>query len=351
MRWLLAFLLLLGVTSRAMAEPVPLKVGYAGAAPFVVDAGGTPTGLSLEIWKSAARELGVHYRLVGYDRLDQALIAVESGEIDLLVGPLTITAERSQNMSFSMPYFRSSLGIVGSTRTESVLERLKPLLSKAVAMAFGALLLALLGVGTLLWLVERRAEGTQFRQDPFRGIPEGMWLALTTMSTVGYGDLCPITIPGRLICGAWMLVSLVTTSLVTAAMATTFTVTQMNSGPVTSADAMAGRKVAVVRGSEGAEFALEHRAMTVLVDHLDEALARVQDGRAAAAVYDRPILQYWVQQHPEAGMVVASTSYDPQDYGFAVPLGSRLLHPLNVALLKLNEEGQMARLQSQWLGR
>lgn len=351
MRWLLAFLLLLSLSGRASGAPGELKVGVAGAPPFVVDAGGgTLTGLSVEIWRSVAKELGLRYRLIGYDRMDEALRAVEAHEIDVLVGPVEITSERALSMSFTMPWFRSTLGIASSTRTGGVLERIRPFLSKAFLIGLGALLLALVTVGTLLWLVEHRAEGTQFPRHMLLGVSEGMWLALTTMSTVGYGDRYPVTVAGRVICGAWMLISMVTTAFVTAGMATAFTVAQMNAAPVTSAEAMAGRRVAVVRGSTAAEFALAHRARAQLVDHIQQALLLVKEGDVEATVYDRPTLQYWVLQHPNAGVVVAASGYEPQDYGFALPLRSSLPHSLNVALLKLTEEGEMGHLQTRWLG-
>ena len=43
------------------------------------------------------------------------------------------------------------------------------------------------GVGSLIWLAERRRNAEQFAE-PLAGIGSGMWFALVTLTTVGYGD-------------------------------------------------------------------------------------------------------------------------------------------------------------------
>ena len=48
--------------------------------------------------------------------------------------------------------------------------------------------------------------------------PDALWWALTTVTTVGYGDRCPITGEGRIIGGILMVVGIGTIGAITAAL-------------------------------------------------------------------------------------------------------------------------------------
>lgn len=65
-------------------------------------------------------------------------------------------------------------------------------------------LLTLLSVviisGTLMYLAEASVPGT-----PFINIPESMWWAIVTVTTVGYGDLVPVTVLGKIIAALTMI--------------------------------------------------------------------------------------------------------------------------------------------------
>ncbi|MFS8038322.1 cyclic nucleotide-gated ion channel [Xanthobacter sp. AM11] len=70
------------------------------------------------------------------------------------------------------------------------------LLSCLLILCAGVLMAA-----TALYLVERTVQ-----PDKFGSIPAAMWWAITTLTTVGYGDVVPVTVVGRII-GALTMVS------------------------------------------------------------------------------------------------------------------------------------------------
>eukprot|EP00294_Goniomonas_avonlea_P008050 CAMPEP_0114563152 /NCGR_PEP_ID=MMETSP0114-20121206/12943_1 /TAXON_ID=31324 /ORGANISM="Goniomonas sp, Strain m" /LENGTH=765 /DNA_ID=CAMNT_0001748951 /DNA_START=10 /DNA_END=2304 /DNA_ORIENTATION=- len=49
--------------------------------------------------------------------------------------------------------------------------------------------------------------------DPFQSIPAACWWAVVTMTTVGYGDARPVTVPGKLIAGLGMLIGILVVAL------------------------------------------------------------------------------------------------------------------------------------------
>ncbi|MCB0918781.1 MAG: potassium channel family protein [Actinobacteria bacterium] len=61
---------------------------------------------------------------------------------------------------------------------------------------------------------ERGAPGSSIEN-----VGDGLWWAITTMSTVGYGDMYPVTVQGRLIAGALMVTGIAVLGIVTASLA------------------------------------------------------------------------------------------------------------------------------------
>jgi len=76
----------------------------------------------------------------------------------------------------------------------------------AMAMVFGLVFI----FGTLTFLLEH-GQNPQFGQ-----LPDGLWWAFVTLTTVGYGDVVPITPGGRMVAVVTMVIGIVVYSLVVA---------------------------------------------------------------------------------------------------------------------------------------
>lgn len=344
-------LLLLSFGLAAAAHGAPdttaLRVGVAGTAPFVNDEG---KGISTELWDRMAQHMGVRYTALAYPSVSDALEALEAGQLNAVVGPVSISSSRVARVDMTQPYFRSSLSILSRNDELTAWERIKPFFSIRLLYALALFLLILAIVGTLLWLAERKASPEQFPSAPARGIGNGMWCAIVTMSTTGYGDIAPVTLTGRIVAGSWMVISIIFATTMVAGIASTLTLTGLGHTVIDKAEKLPRKRVAVLEGSPAAEFVAEHGGVVLPMVNLDSCYAALLDKRVDAVVFDRPQLLYFINREQDGDMAVSPAQYQPQGYGFAFQRDSPFIRKADVELLRMKEDGELKMILKDWLG-
>lgn len=335
----------------ASASPKTFIVGVAGDAPFVTKHGDALEGIAVEVWQSLASDLDIRDSLVFFTDVPTALEAMEAGKLQAVTGPVSITSDRAVQMQFSQPYFYSGNSILSRTEEPTMWERVQPFFTKKFfAAAF--IFICILGiVGTLFWLVERERNQEQFPRLPAKGIANGMWCAIVTMSTTGYGDKAPVTFWGRLIAGIWMVISIIFATTMVAGIASTLTLTGMNTSVISNLDQLAGKRVAVVKDSPADDLTEDYGGKIVGIQTLKEGYDLLKEKKVDAVVFDRPELLYYFKKHPDEEVAVSRESFGRGGYGIALPLNNKIMHQLDIELLKLNESGRLSQIIDSWLGK
>ncbi len=367
--FVLAAMACLLVSSKGAAElpneelPAPLPspsvtkqkliVGLTNDPPFVIrGSDGSWTGISVELWRQVATELGLNYEFRETD-LKGRFEGLVRGWFDATVGPLTITAEREQVCDFTHAYFVSGLGVAILKDSAAGNQNLifNPAFFRfawSVSRVALALLAVLAGVAILIWFCERRANPAQFgaQGHPVRGLGASLWWAAVTMASVGYGDLVPRTFLGRTIAVLWMFVSLVLVSAFTATMASTLTAERLAGVSIRGVEDLRQLKVGAVEHTSGAHFLeINHIPFTKLP--FNELFNSVKQKKIEAAVYDEPVLRYVGRDAGDCR--VLSLHLDTELYGFALREGSQLREPINRVLLQKIHEPAWTDLIAKYL--
>lgn len=141
--------------------------------------------------------------------------------------------------------------------------------------------------GILLWLVEGKYNPA-FPENSLRGAGTGMWWSLVSMTTVGYGDVVPKTILGRLIAIIWMFIGVMIACVITA------TVTEVVNG--ISDLKIDGQKVAVLENSFEAEKIKDFRAVTVEKATYADVYEAVRSGEVFAAAINVDIASWNIDE-------------------------------------------------------
>jgi len=341
-----------GSSEGALAsEPPPLRIGTKITAPFVVEReDGTLDGLSIELWRRLAEELGLSYELevVG---LQEMLDGVAEGKLDAAIAAISVTPDRERSIDFSHAYFTSGLGIAVPTsgQTRGFLRGLTALMTPGFWIAVGTLAVLLLMVGVFAWLAERRTNPEDFGGNAVRGIGNGFWFSAVTMTTVGYGDIAPRSVGGRVVALVWMFVSVIIISTFTGAIASSVTSASLTAR-VDGPDDLTTSRVAAVRGTTAASSLRDRGASPVLKEDLQSALGALRDGRVDAVVHDAPILKHAVAEGFAGEVRVLAAQFELRPYAIVLPEHSGDLEALNVALLEVTGTAAWRAAVKRWGG-
>ncbi|KPA14447.1 amino acid ABC transporter substrate-binding protein [Candidatus Magnetomorum sp. HK-1] len=343
-----------GIT-HAELETVPMNkkviVGTKPAPPFSFkNKNGIWTGISIDLWRNIANELGLEYEIKEYD-LKGLLKAVKEGSANFGVAAITITPERETQFDFSHAFYHTGLGIAVSVKQKSntFLSIAKQIFSLQFLGYLATLITTLLCVGSLIWMAERRKNPGQYRTGT-KGILDGLWWSAVTMTTVGYGDTVPKTPLGRFIALVWMYMAIIIISFFTAGIASSLTVSQLDSG-VKSFDDLNDVVVGSLEKSTTTQYLQKKNIHPKTFNSVLDGLKALAKGEIDAMVHDRPILQFYANAELKGKVNVIKALFNPQSYGIAMPANSPYRETINNQLLKrwTNEE-YWKKLTGKYLG-
>jgi ABC-type amino acid transport substrate-binding protein len=306
-------------------------------------------GFSVELWQAVAPPLDRPFAFREFDTFDGLLAAMERREIDVI--PSLPVRERFEAvMDFSQSYLQSGLAI--AVPAEGVTYRwvrvLGTIFSLPTLKAVGLLLLLSLLAGAAVWLCERRANRPMFGEGRAGGVGQGLWWAVVTMTTVGYGDTAPRTAAGRAVALAWMLFSIIFIAALTAEITASLTVSELR-GKVRGLADLPHARVGSVTRSEGLDFLGKTGVGAVPFALAEEGLAALADGRLDAFVLNAPVLRHLVRRDYPGRLMVLPGTFDEYFVGIGLQDGSPLRKPLNKALLKFMKTTAWTELQHRYL--
>jgi ABC-type amino acid transport substrate-binding protein len=333
-------------------SPTPrvLKVGVIAASPlYMKTADGRWEGFAIELWQAVAQRLNAPFEFREFGSLENLIGALERGEIDVF--PSLAVGERFEStMDFSQSYLKSGLSIAvpaegAEYRWLSVFEGI---FSEHVLKAIGLLMLLSMAAGIFVWLFERRKNDDMFGDGTARGIGHGVWWAIVTMTTVGYGDKAPKTAGGRIVALVWMLFSIIFIASFTANITTSLTINELK-GKVHGLNDLYNAKVGSISQSEGFDFLTKQGIAVIPFEGIPDGLAAVASRKIDAFVLNEQILKYQAKKDFPGRVQVLPGIYDEYFVSIALPQNSPLRKPINKALLKLMKTENWTELRNRYI--
>jgi len=274
---------------------------------------------------------------------------VANGQFDVGIGAITITPERLSRVDFTYPAHRSGVAVVfrlergllaSMANYGAAVAELAPLIAGTLGLALA------MGVG--LWWVERSRKGETVHESAVATLRDGVYWAVTTMTTVGYGDKTPKTNAGRAIAIFWMMTSLALVSVLSTAIVAKMTADQFSGARVVAESDLVGKRLAAVEASSGSEYLDARQLAYAKFPDIPSALKALMTGDADAVVNSVGALQYAVSNGFQGQVDSPGNVLVPAYMAFALRRGGDLKARLDPALARVTASTEWRRAETSY---
>ncbi|KAM6440406.1 glutamate receptor 2 isoform 3-T3 [Liasis olivaceus] len=297
------------------------------------------------------------------------------GKADIAIAPLTITLVREEVIDFSKPFMSLGISIMIKKPQKSkpgVFSFLDPLAYEI----WMCIVFAYIGVSVVLFLVSRFSpyewhteefeDGRETQSNESTnefGIFNSLWFSLGAFMQQGC-DISPRSLSGRIVGGVWWFFTLIIISSYTANLAAFLTVERMVS-PIESAEDLSKQtEIAYGTLDSGSTKEFFRRSKIQVFDKMwtymksaepsvfvrttAEGVNRVRKSKGKYAYLLESTMNEYIEQRKPCDTMKVGGNLDSKGYGIATPKGSSLRNAVNLAVLKLNEQGLLDKLKNKW---
>ncbi|KAI3711928.1 hypothetical protein L1987_70477 [Smallanthus sonchifolius] len=277
---------------------------------------------------------------------------LSAGKYDAVVGDITILANRSGRVDFTLPYTEAGVTLIVPIKDErkSAWIFMKPLEKElwVTTVAF------FIYTGLVVWVIEHRVN-KEFRGPAGQQVGMIFWFSFSTFVFAHREKM--ISNLSRFVVIVWVFVVVVLTSSYTASLTSMLTVQQLRPS-YTDIDEIRinGESVGYQEGSfvrdmlmKNMDFNEDHLKEYSTFEDYDKGLKLgSQKGGVSAIMDELPYIRVFLAKYCN-NYTTTGPTYKTAGFGFAFPKGSPLVHDVSRAVLQVTEE-QMSNISNQWFG-
>ncbi|XP_025261836.1 glutamate receptor ionotropic, kainate 2 isoform X4 [Camponotus floridanus] len=338
-------------------------------------------GFCIDLLKEIAHMVGFAYRIELVPDGKYGVYDYETGEwngivrqlmdkkADLAVGSMTINYARESVIDFTKPFMNLGIAILFKVPT-SHQARLFSFMNPLAIEIWLYVLAAYVLVSVTMFVVARFSPyewnnphpchaGSEIVENQF-SLSNSFWFTIGTLMQQG-SDLNPKATSTRIVGGIWWFFTLIIISSYTANLAAFLTVERMIT-PIENAEDLAsqtdiaygtldsGSTMTFFRDSMIETYKkmwrfMENKKPSVFVPTYEEGIQRVLQGDYAFLM-ESTMLDYIIQRN--CNLTQIGGLLDTKGYGIATPMGSPWRDKISLAILELQEKGEIQMLYDKW---
>ncbi|XP_012856516.1 PREDICTED: glutamate receptor 2.7-like isoform X1 [Erythranthe guttata] len=336
-----------------------LKVGVpskAGFPEFVNTKDATNiTGLYIDLFKYVTAELPyvIEYEFIPFEMNNGSgrsytnlSYQVFNGNFDSAVGDITITADRSEYVDFTLPIEQGGITMTQKNGQNDFFFFVKPLELKLWLTAIALFIFT----GLALWILEHRLN-SDFRGPVSEHI--GLIFYVPFMSLVFSNREKIVSNLGRLVLVVWVFVVLILTAFYTASLSAKFTIIKLDHNTDSEVSKLIRNKeyVACRSGSFVCDFVKSlgfNGSMIKSYETADEFHAAFSNGSITAMFTRTPYSNLFLSTYCNKYVQVGS-AYHTEGFAFVFPKGSPLVADVSRAIIKLTNNHNVSTTTKRWI--
>ncbi|XP_046667624.1 glutamate receptor ionotropic, kainate 1-like isoform X3 [Homalodisca vitripennis] len=338
-------------------------------------------GFCIDLLKEIADMVGFEYRIQLVPDGKYGVYDPDTGEwngivrqlmdkkADLAVGSMTINYARESVIDFTKPFMNLGISILFKVPTSQE-TRLFSFMNPLAVEIWLYVLAAYVLVSITMFIVARFSPYEWHNPHPCDqendlienqfSLANSFWFTIGTLMQQG-SDLNPKATSTRIVGGIWWFFTLIIISSYTANLAAFLTVERMIT-PIENAEDLAGQtEIAYGTLDSGSTMTffrdsmietykkmwrfMENKKPSVFVSTYEEGIRRVLEGNYAFLM-ESTMLDYIVQR--DCNLTQIGGLLDTKGYGIATPMGSPWRDKISLAILELQEKGEIQMLYNKW---
>ncbi|KAM7477594.1 hypothetical protein LguiA_025807 [Lonicera macranthoides] len=279
---------------------------------------------------------------------DELVYQVFLGNFDAVVGDVTIRADRSLYVDFTLPFTESGINMIVPVKDKKAKNAwvfLKPLTWDLWVTSFCFFIF----IGLVIWILEHGIN-EDFNGTLPQQLGTSFWFSFSTMIFAHKEQV--VSNLSRLVVIIWCFVVLILTQSYTASLTSTLTVKQLEP-TFTSVEELIekGEIVGYAKGSFVGEL-LRNSNMSKLKEYKsrDELHIKFSKGEIGAAFDEIPYMKLFLAKHCSKYTMVGPT-LKTTGFGFVFPKGSPLVPDVSRAVLRVTEGEKMEKIEKAWFGK
>lgn len=333
---LLLFIIIFGFIGPVGYCAPPLKVGVVVNPPFVIKNEAAFSGIAVDIWHEVAQELERSYTFVDQtnEDMDKPFESLAQGDVDVLIGALSITGDRYKKVDFTLPFFVDKvIAITLSDYLHNIFLFLEMFLVSAGSI-IGILILLFIIYIHLLWYYER-SHSKSFPQGYQKGVSYLFWSHILS----GRHSEVPVSFAGRILILFQKSIFYFIVILLNATWVSFITVTFVKyaSSVQNIADLEKGRTGAIEKSKSfraGANGGLR----MIPFKSLSDGMEALEAGHLEAFLEEQSIAEIYLSEKSKRKLVLSHFALKRDLYSFATRKDSPLLREINTQILTLRKK-------------